>query len=190
MTQPSPPEPALSAPLQAPAYIDRAFDAFVQSSMPLWVRFADLHVGDREAGELIACEIAFQLHENWEQILARHNPHQHAMDLLRSEIVRWCAQHAVTDAMAAHAGFLRAMRAKKRDFAALEESIGAYSAVSRLPDRQYLAFVLRHVLGCETEQIARLMNISTTTVNTNVFHARRRLAADLNIPLDATEQKG
>jgi hypothetical protein len=35
VTQPSGPEPALGAPPQTPAYIDRAFDAFVQSSMPL-----------------------------------------------------------------------------------------------------------------------------------------------------------
>lgn len=185
MTQPSLPEPAL----QAPVYIDQAFDAFVQSGMALWVRFADLHVGDRNSGELIACEVVFQLHENWEHVLAHGNPHQHAMTLLRSEIVRWCAEHGITDAMAAHAAFLRAMRASKRQFAALEESIGVYSAISRLPDRQYLAFVLRHVLGCETTQIARVMGVSEATVNSTVHQARRRLAAHLDIAPDQTEQE-
>jgi len=180
MSRPSLPEPALNAPPQVSAYIDQAFNAFVQSSMPLWVRFADLHVGDRESGELIAFETAFQLHEHWEHVLAHGNPHQHAMTLLRSEIVRWCAEHAITDAMAAHAAFLRAMRATKRQFAVLDESHGVYTAISKLPDRQYLAFVLRHVLGCETAQIARMMNVSEATVNSTVHQARRRLAAHLD----------
>jgi RNA polymerase sigma factor (sigma-70 family) len=184
VTQPSGPEPALGAPPQTPAYIERAFNAFVQSSMPLWVRFADLHVGDREAGKLIACEVAFQLHEAWEHVLAHGNPHQHAMNLLRGEIVSWCAEHGITDAMAAHASFRRAMHAIRDQFAILEESIGIFTAISQLPERQYLAFVLRYVLGCETSQIAQVMNVSKATVNTNVHHARKRLAAQLAMPFD------
>ena len=187
MSQPAASQPPVCTPDQAPTYIDRAFDAFVQSSMPLWASFADLHVGDREAGTLIAYEVAFQLHENWEHILARHKPHRYAMDLLRSEIVRWCAEHGVTDAMAPHAAFLQAVHASRPQFAVLEESIGVYSAISKLPDRQYLAVVLRYVLGCETEQVARLMEISPATVNSTLFHARRRLAAQLAMPLDEPE---
>jgi RNA polymerase sigma factor (sigma-70 family) len=189
VTQPSGPESALGVPPQAPAYVDRAFDAFVQSSMPLWVQFADLHVGDRKSGELIACEIAFQLHEKWEHVLAHGNPHQHAMDLLRGEIVRWCAEHGITDAMAAHATFRRTMRAKRNQFAVLEESIGVFSAISRLPERQYLAFVLRHVLGCGTARIAHVMNVSEATVHTTVHHARRHLAAQLAMPLDEPDRE-
>jgi RNA polymerase sigma factor (sigma-70 family) len=189
VNEPPPSQPAVGTPVRVPAYIDRAYDAFVQSSMPLWIRFAHLHVGDREAGELIACEIAFQLHEDWEHVLARENPHRYAMNLLRSEIVRWCAENAVTDMMAAHAAFLSAMRAEQRRFAVLEESIGVFTAISRLPDRQYLAFVLRYVLGCEIEQVARLMGVSATTVATTTFHARQRLATELARPLDELEQE-
>lgn len=189
MTQPFSPEPVFGTAQQAPSYIDQAFDAFVQSNMLLWVRYADLHVGDREASELIACDIPFQLHENWEHVLAHGNPHQHAMNLLRGEIVRWCAEHGITDAMAAHAAFRRAMRAKKNQFAVLEDSIGVFSAISRLPERQYLAFVLRHVLGCETTHIAQVMNVSEATVNTTVHHARRHLAAQLATSLEELERE-
>jgi RNA polymerase sigma-70 factor (ECF subfamily) len=186
VSQPFSSQPSAHTVEQASAYTDRAFDAFTQSSMPLWVRFAHLHVGERKAGELIACEIVFQLHERWEHILAHEDPHRYALDLLRSEIVRWCTEHAVTGAMAAHAAFLRA---RDRQFSVLAESIGVFTAISRLPDRQYLAFVLRHVLGCETEEIARVMGVSEATVNTTVFHARRRLAAELNMPLDELEKE-
>lgn len=174
----------------AHSYIDRAYDAFVQSNIPLWIRFADLHVADREAAELIACEIAFQLHERWEHVLYQENVERYALDLLRGEIVRWCTEHAVTGAMVANAAFLRAIRASKHRFQVLEESIGVFTAISQLPDRQYLAFVLRYVLSYEVVEVARVMGVDVATVYTHTLHARRRLAALLAKPLDELGQEG
>lgn len=165
-------------------YVDRAYDAFVQSNIPLWIRFADLHVGNREEAELIAFEIAFQLHERWEHVLHQENVERHALDLLRGEIVRWCAEHGVPGAMVPRAAFLRAMRASRRHFQILEESIGVFTAISQLPDGQYLVIVLRFVLGYEVKEVARVMGISPGTVATHTYHARQRLIAQLTKPLD------
>ncbi|HEV2638154.1 MAG TPA: sigma-70 family RNA polymerase sigma factor [Actinocrinis sp.] len=174
------PEPSAMA---GSGYIDQAFDAFVQSNFPLWIRYAHVQVGDRESAELIAGEIAIKLHEAWEQILNQRNVSSHTMDLLRGEIVRWRTEHAITDQTIANAAFERAVQAEPGGFAALSESLGAFGAIADLPERQHQAVVLRYVLGCDVVQAARLMGLSPKTVTSHTAQARRTLARELGIEL-------
>ena len=182
------PEPSVG-PLPAPDYVDRAYDEFVQSNLLLWIRFAHVEVGDRTSAELIALEVAFQLHEAWEEILNERSVPRYTMDLLRAEIVRWRAEHAITDHMVENAAFLCAMRDAKDSFDLLSEAVGAFSAIAGLPERQHQVIVLRYVLGCEVAEVARLMGIHEKTVASHTFYARRTLARELGIALDETEEE-
>jgi RNA polymerase sigma-70 factor (ECF subfamily) len=164
---------------QTAEYVDLAFDAFVQSTFPSWVRLAHLYVGDREDAELIAYEVTLQLHETWEDVLGRvQNLHVHAFGLLRGEIEERFAERT-GDQMVENAAFLRAMRAAQEEFAVLAESIGVYSAISRLPERQFQVIALRYVLGYDVKRAATLMGVSHQTIGSLTHYAKRALAGSL-----------
>jgi RNA polymerase sigma-70 factor (ECF subfamily) len=52
-------------------------------------------------------------------------------------------------------------------------------AISRLPERRRTAFRLCEIDGCATDEVARIMGLSTGTVRSHVHHARRELRAAL-----------
>jgi RNA polymerase sigma-70 factor (ECF subfamily) len=166
-------------------YLDASFDAFVESNMRGWVRFAHLHVGNRSEAELIAFEVALQLDETWQEVLEHvQNPSLHALALLRSEI-EYRFPDRTGEQLVENAAFLRAMLAAEGEFSVLAESIGVYSAVSRLPERQFQVIVLRFVLGYEAKRAAALMGVSQSTVGSLTHYAERALARDLGIPVTA-----
>lgn len=178
-----------SRPSAATGYSDAAFDAFVQSSMPGWVRLAHLHAGEREAAELIAYEVVLRLHETWEDVLEHErSPALHALEVLRGVVVERFPERT-GDRLVENAAFLRAMAAAQNELAVLAESIGVYSAISRLPERQFQVVVLRFVLGYPVRQAATLMGVSHQTVASLTYYAKRTLARDLGISLEAPDKE-
>ena len=69
----------------------------------------------------------------------------------------------------------------------MEESIGLYSAISRLPERQFDTLVLIFVLGYEPGFVAALFCVPPETVYSNVRHAKNRLANELGSYLTPKE---
>lgn len=176
----SAPEPT-PRPSTTAGYSDAAFDALVQASMPGWVRMARLYAGDREQAELIAYEVVLQLHETWEDVLEQvRSPALHALTLLRGEVEARFPDKT-GDRMVENAAFLRAMAAAKDELAVLAESIGVYSAISRLPERQFQAIVLRYVLGYPVKRAASFMGVTHQTIASLTYYAKRALARDLGI---------
>jgi RNA polymerase sigma-70 factor (ECF subfamily) len=175
---------ALPSPQTAPTpYSDAAFDAFVQLNFAGWVRYAHLHVGNFKDAELIACELVLQLHETWEYVLGHYNNVSlHALALLRGEIeLRY--PECGSDRLVENAAFLRAMHAAQQEFALLAESLGVYSAVARLPERQFQVIILRFVLGYGVRETAARMGVSKGTVGSLTHYAKRTLARDLGLGL-------
>ena len=190
---PAPPHALTPAPVHvlgdAPIQVDLAFDAFVQSNFPSWVRLAHLYVGDRDEAELIACEVTLQLHETWEDVLGQvGNLPLHAFALLRGAIEDRIAQRA-GDQMVENAAFLRAMRTAREELAVLAESIGVYSAISRLPERQFQVIALRYVLGYDVKRAAALMGVSHQTISSLTHYAKRALADDLGSAVREPEKE-
>ena len=187
MTQPS------SAPMPRSAttasLTEKSFEAFVQGSMPAWVRYAHLHVGSREDAELVAFEVALQLQEKWAYILGHvQNIPAYALAMLRGEIeTRF--PHQGGDQLVENAAFLRAMRAAKQEFAVLAESIGLFSAISRLPERQFQVIVLRYVMEYGVKRAAALMGVSEPTIASLTYYAKRTLARDLGFSVKASDKE-
>src|SRR5699024_2206664 len=59
-------------------------------------------------------------------------------------------------------------------------------AVTPLPDKFSVVFMLRDVEGCSTEETAAALGIRTETVKTRLFRARRRLRKELHDKLSAS----
>jgi RNA polymerase sigma-70 factor (ECF subfamily) len=182
------PEPK-SRPATVPGYSDAAFDAFVQSSVPGWVRLAHLYAGSREEAESIAYEVALQLHETWEDVLEHErNPALHALAVLRAVVEARFPERS-GDRLVENAAFLRAMAVAQHELAVLAESIGVYSAISRLPERQFQVIVLRYVHGYPVRRAALLMGVSPQTIASLTYYARRALARDLGIGFTAPDKE-
>jgi len=185
-----PAPPAEPAPRGSAEYVDVAFDAFVQSNFASWVRLAHLYMGDRAEAELVACEVTLRLHETWEEVLGRvRNLPLHAFTLLRAEIEDRFTQRA-GDQMVENAAFLRAMRAAREEFAVLAESIGVYSAISRLPERQFQVIALRYVLGYDVKRAAAMMGVSPQTISSLTYYAKRALADALGSAVRGSDRPG
>lgn len=65
-----------------------------------------------------------------------------------------------------------------------------HAALARLPEQRRTAFYLSDVEGYQTEEIARLMGLSTGTVRSHIHHARRALRVALAESAERIENTG
>jgi RNA polymerase sigma factor (sigma-70 family) len=104
--------------------------------------------------------------------------------VLKATVTRWLDEHGTGSAFVETAVFDRVTRvlAQSRDsFAAMEESLGLYSAISRLPVCQFDSIVLRYVLNYSDSTIASLLGVTESTVRSNVRYGKEHLRKELGI---------
>ncbi|MEU5323639.1 sigma-70 family RNA polymerase sigma factor [Streptomyces sp. NPDC021056] len=70
-----------------------------------------------------------------------------------------------------------------------QSSVGLYTALAALPDRQFDVMILHYELGYPTQHIADIMGLQPGTVRTHRRLAEERIAARLGIDLDADEER-
>ena len=169
------------AALSMPGHLQLSFVTFVENHQLSWLRFAHLNVGNHAIAEQLVDEVTEQLEGTWAQALTEDSVERYALNLVKTAIVRWQGEHASAADFVPNAAFLRAMRDGRADFERLEESLGLYSAIAELPERQFTVVVLHFVLGYTDRRTAVLLGISLTTVRTHIHHARKRLAKQLNL---------
>jgi len=161
-----------------------SFDAFHDRHQMEWVRYAHARTGSRDAAEQIVDALTAHLAETWPSLERGDKAAQHAWKVLKATVTRWLGEHRAGSAFVETAVFDRVSRvlAQSRDsFAAMEESLGLYSAISRLPGRQFDAIVLRYVLNYSDTAIASLLGVTEPTVRSNVRHGKERLRKELGI---------
>ncbi|MFC6137695.1 sigma-70 family RNA polymerase sigma factor [Streptomyces spororaveus] len=69
-------------------------------------------------------------------------------------------------------------------------TLGLYKAIAELPERHYDVVLLTFVLDLERRKVAQLMGISTTTVRSHIYTARRMLAEKIDLDWTPGEEKG
>ena len=169
------------AALSLPGHLQLSFTVFVENHQLSWLRFAHLNVGTYAVAEQLVDEVTEQLEATWARALTEDSVERYALNLVKTAVVRWQREHASTADFVPNAAFLRVIRDGRADFERLEESLGLYSAIAELPERQYMVVVLHFVLGYSDRRTAVLLGISLTTVRTHIHHARKRLAKLLNL---------
>lgn len=170
-----------------------SFDAFHDRYQMVWVRYAHAQTGSRDAAEQIVDALTLHLAENWRSLARDEKAAQHAWKVLKATVTRWLGEHGPGSAFVETAAFDRAqvkrVLAQSRDtFAAMEESLGLYSAISRLPGRQFDAIVLRYVLNCPYSMIASLLGVTEATARGHVRHGKARLGKELGIDHSARKE--
>ncbi|HEX5044459.1 MAG TPA: RNA polymerase sigma factor [Candidatus Polarisedimenticolaceae bacterium] len=163
----------------------RAFDRLVVVKRERVVRTAYQVTGDLEDARDVAQSVFLRL---W-HVLPRFDPGQRfdtwlyritvnaAIDLLRSRGPKGMLQPlpedpSVLEAVGADAGLDAGLdlRDVQRAFSRL---------AARLSPKQRAAFVLREIEGLETAEVARILDVTESTVRNHVLQARRTLRAGL-----------
>lgn len=167
-----------------PQPLANAFEAFYELHQEAWLRYALAQTGSLEAAEQVVDGVTMQLVDIWEYVLRQHDVDRYAWRLLKTTIVRWLNDHGAEPAFIETTAFDRvaeAMNYSKQQFDVMEESLGLYTAISRLPERQYDVIILRYVLGYPDKRVAVLLGINPKTVRSHVRFAKQRLARELGI---------
>ena len=161
------------------------FEAFHDTHYREWLRFAHLQVGNRADAAQVVDGACAHLVAHWPHVLKQESVAAYAWAVLKEHLNAWLTALRRPAAFVETASFAaavsRMLEHPRERFAALESGLGLYAAISRLPERQYDAVVLRYVLGCGDEQVARLLGVRESTVRSLVRYARRRLSAELGI---------
>jgi RNA polymerase sigma factor (sigma-70 family) len=160
------------------------FEAFHDTYHKQWLRYAHLHAGTRSAAIEIVQQTSLQLVAAWPHALRQESVPHYAWTVLKEQLAGWLPAHGRPVALTETAAFdavSRALRDFQEGVAVLEEKIGLFSAISRLPERQRDVIVLRYAIGYDNGQVAELLGLRESTVRSHVSHAKRKLAAELGV---------
>lgn len=160
-----------------------AFWAFHQQYYLVYRSYAELQLGRvREAEELVD-KVFVRLAAQWEVLLAQESPAARAWDLLKTSVAERLIMTGRAPAMPQTAAFHQVTRvlleSYREQFAVLESSLGLYTAIARLPNRQFDVIVLQYVLGHPTRRTASIMGVTEATVRSHRRLARTTLAREL-----------
>ena len=166
------------------------FECFYQEYQEVWRAYAYAQTGSLEAADQIVDDVTAQLADLWACASGPDDVERYAWALLKTTIVRWLNDRQTRSAFVETLVFDRtalAMDYVRERFNLIEESLSLYTAVSRLPEREYDVIVLRYVLGYSTAQAAAVLGIDARGVNRSVRAAKRYLARELGTPAGAGE---
>ncbi|WP_433342234.1 hypothetical protein [Streptomyces sp. CA-253872] len=137
----------------APRRPDLTFDAFADSHVKLWARYAETQVGAAHRDEVVA-RVCGWLRGNWARALGSDSVARYAWRVLKAEV------HAC---------------ARERGVRPVSEMPGA--ALAELPERLYDLVVLRYELGVGDAEIADYLGIEQAAVGAQARYARGRVEA-------------
>ncbi|HEY3869054.1 MAG TPA: sigma-70 family RNA polymerase sigma factor [Actinocrinis sp.] len=159
--------------------VDPSFEAFHRDHQDIWVRYAHACTGSREAAEQIADTVASDLEAEWRHGCPREQAAGISWRMLKAAVKRWIDTHRTRPAFVETAAFEYVLKRTRDRFASLEDSIGLYSAIHRLPKRQFEIIVLHYALGYPFSRITRLLGVSENTARSNLRHAKAHLEKEL-----------
>lgn len=161
------------------------FQAFYQTYHRPYLRYALLQLGDEVAAADVVEVVFAQLLEDWPDVLRAASVQRYAFALLRHAIAAHLVLARRPGAFVETAVFEKVRAAVRRQLEVMESSLGLYSAIARLPERQMDVIVLLFVLGYERQQTADIMGNSLGTVRSHLYSARRHLAEDVGVRWDS-----
>ncbi|MBR7834611.1 sigma-70 family RNA polymerase sigma factor [Actinospica durhamensis] len=172
------------------------FEVFYERYQGAWRHYAYLYTGERAAAEEIVDRFTGRLMQNWERALEQESVARYAWTLYKDVVEHWLDERGDEPQLVQTAAFSRVARVAmdycRGQFAVMEESLGLYSAIAGLPERQRDVIILRHVMGYPDAKVAEILGITEPSVRSHLRHARRSLepVAAQHRLLHATESQG
>lgn len=194
MSEQPPPD---SAGTREPSEImPNAYWAFLALYHQPYLEYARIQLGDEDHAEHVVHATFVYLAAIWAHLTAQPNMAAYAWAqhklLVADELIVGGRESAATATMAFDRATRTATAAVLRDFREqfraemdeIENTIGLYAAMDRLPERQFDVMVLCYALHYSTKQTAHIMGITTATVRTLRCNARRRIAKELGLEIE------
>ncbi|MCX5071025.1 sigma-70 family RNA polymerase sigma factor [Streptomyces sp. NBC_00513] len=194
MTEQPPPD---SAGTREPSRImPHAYWAFLALHHKPYLEYARVLLGDEKEAESVVHATFVHLAAIWAHLTAQPNMAAYAWAqhklLVADELIISGREPAASATMAFDRATRAATTAVLRDFREqfraqmdeLENSIGLYAAMDRLPERQFDVMVLCYALKYITKQTADTMGITPATVRTLRCSARRRIATEMGLDIE------
>jgi RNA polymerase sigma-70 factor (ECF subfamily) len=174
--------------------LPHALEAFHDLYVKAYLNYAYLMTGDKEASQAIVRRCFSHLTLNWGQALqCEDGTEAYAWALLKSRVdshLRMVGRPAQIVETAAFQHTARAILQSVRcKFEVMETSLGLYTAIAELPERQFDAVVLLYVLGYPSSRVADIMGVTKDTVRSHRHLARRRIARKLGLPWTAVHDQ-
>jgi RNA polymerase sigma-70 factor (ECF subfamily) len=172
-----------------------AFWAFHELYHHAYFEYTCVQLGDQVAADQLVDTTFVFLAVIWRQVTAQENPEAFAWTLLKERVAGELETRGREAAALETLAFERAIRAAcdpildnfRQDFCAqvteLEDGLGLYAAMARLPERQFDVMVLQFALGFPTRRTALVMGVCEATVRSTRRAAKRRLAAELGLAI-------
>jgi RNA polymerase sigma factor (sigma-70 family) len=168
-----------------------ALEAFHDLYVKAYLNYAYLMIGDKDAALAVVRRCFSHMALNWNQALrAESGPEAYAWALLKQRVDAHLRMVGRPAQLVETAAFQRTARAVlegvRCQFEAMESSLGLYTAIAALPERQFDTIVLLYVLGYPSARVADIMGVTRDTVRSHRHLARRRIARKLGLPGSAS----
>jgi RNA polymerase sigma-70 factor (ECF subfamily) len=172
-----------------------AFWAFHELYHQAYFEYAFVQLGEQVTADRLVDQTFVFLAVIWHDVTAQENPEAFAWTLLKERVAAELEDQGRPPAAMETMAFERAIRAAcnpildsfRAEFRAqvteLEDGMGLYAAMARLPERQFDVMVLQFALGFPTKKTALVMGVCEATVRSTRRAAKCRLAADLGLEL-------
>ncbi|MEV6782709.1 sigma-70 family RNA polymerase sigma factor [Streptomyces sp. NPDC051098] len=165
------------------------FEGFYLAQQEFFHAFAELHLGHRNAAELVVHDVYLEILDTWDDMLTEADIEQRAMAILSSHVSARLEAEGRPPAFVINAPISRNLAAIRAEMELAPSHAGLYEAMLQLPTRQYNAVVLKYVLNYPVTRIARYMGLDTRTVDYHVRKGRERMRAVLKLPADEDRRK-
>jgi RNA polymerase sigma factor (sigma-70 family) len=166
-----------------------ALEAFHDLYVKAYLNYAHTMLGDKDAAIAVVRRCFSHLALNWERVIQEASPETYAWALFKQRVGTHQRLAGQALQMVETAAFQRTARAVLQAvrcrFEAMESSLGLYTPIATLPERQYDVIVLLYVLGYSSERVAHIMGVTRDTVRLHRRLARRRIAKKLGLPWTA-----
>ncbi|MET9762272.1 sigma-70 family RNA polymerase sigma factor [Streptomyces sp. NPDC006372] len=172
-----------------------AFWAFHELYHQAYFEYAFVQLGDQVAADRLVDQTFVFLAVIWKDVTTQETPEAFAWTLLKERVAAELEDRGRQPAALETLAFERAIRAAcdpilgsfraifRAQVTELEEGMGLYAAMARLPERQFDVMVLQYALGFPTRKTALVMGVCEATVRSTRRAAKRRLSADLGLEL-------
>lgn len=158
------------------------FRAFHQLYRPAYIRWAELHLGERAEAEETVDRAFEQLAADWGNVLRLDSPAGYAWRILKHRTIDAARERGRRPVVMDTAAFeTNALHAAVDPIGELEESLSVYQAIRDLPERQHDVMVLRYCIGYSTLETADILGISVPGVRSTARYARHRLKETLGL---------
>ncbi|WP_327666905.1 sigma-70 family RNA polymerase sigma factor [Streptomyces sp. NBC_00485] len=143
---------------QAPLPLPLDFEAHYVMNQEAWHRYALHFLRTNHAAERAVHRAFLEILRHWDVLLGEPNLQQLTWAIVRRVVI----DERLGDV--------------REELAAMDNGIGLYPALGKLPQRQFDVVVLRYILNYSTKRVSWYLGITPSTVDYHCRKARERLA--------------